>query len=287
MKFLDFRHFSIKLKLWLWGVLFMLLMFIIATINITQFRSLGVQSQKLTEKEVSVLETIHQLESLIYQESLLRYQITTAEFSATDMATKQEKFEQLNTQIEQTNNDLRELMKDYAKFQIISKKARWKRLQEEQQKAIDEHLDEITSTLKNRRELASQSISQTDSEQIETRMHLESAIITLEEKLHTHLHQLNVDALDGINSSAKKIHNTQYGARQITLFLFFWFCLIPGIAGYFIIKMISSSTHEAKALAQKLSDGIYGDTITVSRNDELGELQQLLNQISNSPNKAD
>lgn len=283
LNYLDFRHYSLAVKIGIWGGILLFFIFILAMQNIKQFRKLGDEVEILSAKELPTITAIHNLDLQIYQQTILRNHIATIgiETSTDSLQTEIERYNRLSIQIAHSHQSINDLMKDYTKLQMQSDKVRWKRLQVEHQKALQTRLDNLIVKINQHKELAQQSFNSISNGNLADAKNLESQLIAQDQIFHQEIEQLSVVAFAGISNSTKKIHHIEYGARQITLFILFWFYFIGIIVGGIIIKMISSSLKNVITYADEISAGHY-KSIAVTQRDELGHLTCTLNDIAKS-----
>jgi len=72
LKYIDFRQFSIAKKLSVWGITFLVFLFIIVIVNNNQFKILGIETVKITTTEVPAINELKKLDALVYQQTILR-----------------------------------------------------------------------------------------------------------------------------------------------------------------------------------------------------------------------
>jgi|GEM_PF-6056768 len=291
LKYIDLRQYSIANKIWCWGALLLTFLLIIVILNAKQFSLLRVETAKVTNKEVSTLSAIHELEVLIYKKAILRHQInsgisaddTSGVSSTVDRQAAIRQHDDLSLQFSKAHKVLDGLMKDYAKLEMPSEKRRWKRLQAKRQKEIQAGLDNMGVAALQHNKLTHQVFEVFASPQRPEAIEAETQMLALEKTMHEELTRLSLAAYSGITSSGKTIQNIAYGAKQMSLFLMFWFSLIGLSAGYFIIRMIVSPIKNAVTFASKVADGGYSKPLEAANKDELGELAQALNKIAGVP----
>lgn len=288
-KYIDLRQYSIANKIWCWGALLLAFLLVIVILNAKQFSLLRVETAKITNKEVSTLSAIHELEVLIYKKAILRHQInsdisaddTSGISSSVDRQAAIRQYDDLSLQFSKAHKILDDLMKDYAKLEMPSEKRRWKRLQAKRQKEIQTGLDNMGVAALQHNKLTHQVFEVfTRSQQPHEAIEAETQMLAFEKTMHEELTRLSLAAYSGITSSGNTIQNIAYGAKQMSLFLMFWASLIGLSAGYFIIRMIVSPIKNAVTFANKVADGGYSKPLEAANKDELGELAQALNKIA-------
>jgi len=173
-------------------------------------------------------------------------------------------------------------MKDYAKLEMPSKERRWKRLQKKHQDGLRISFDLIASSHAKQQTLDQKSFTATTFEQHQLVKPMQTELSKLDLIIHQEVEKLSLSAINGVVSTGKKIENIEYGARQMTYFLLFWFYLIGIVIGFFIIRMITSKIKLGNELADNIADGNYTDKVEVNSQDELSDLIQSLNGIAQS-----
>ncbi|MCP3673661.1 MAG: hypothetical protein GY829_04215, partial [Gammaproteobacteria bacterium] len=220
-----------------------LLLFILITvlINTRQFRILGIEVTKVSSIEVPAITALHNLDLQIYQQAILRNEIVNTDGkSAEHNILAINRYHELSLKITENHETIVNLMKNYAKLEMPSTKRRWKRLQENHQTELQASFDMISVTYTAHKAIALQVFNAMAEGKVETVAKHLLQLHDLDETLHLEIDKLTRSAYNGIASSDKKIHNIEYGARQMTFFLLFWFYLIGIILGVFIKKMLDS-----------------------------------------------
>ena len=217
------------------SAILLLFILIIVLVNTRQFQSLGIETSKVIDIEVPAISAIHHLDSLIYQRTILRNKISSSTVSDQESLRKQ--YRELSLQMIEIHQSITVLMKDYARLEMPSRKQRWKRLQEDHQKKLQASMDNIAAINNQHNELIEQEFSAINADRQEEANKLEAELISQETILHQELNTLSIAALGGVSSSGNKIHNIEYGARQMTYFLLFWFYLIGIVVSFFIIRI--------------------------------------------------
>ena len=275
--FLDFRHFSVAYKMAISSVLILLFLLIIVILNNSQLKSMGYEVTIITSKEAPTISAVHKLDLLLYQQTILRLQIFNKNRNGIKVEDDIVRYNDLSLQITQTHQMLNDLMKEYSKLEMPSNKRRWVRLQNEHQQALQLSLDNIKTTFSTHEKLTqAKFLTLSESEILET-TDFEIQASELNNKIHQEISVLTTAAYNGITSSGNKIGNIEYGARQLTYFLLFWFYLIGIAVTVVIIKMISSRLKIASDFAKKMANGDECANLEVKNNDELGQLMQSLN----------
>lgn len=287
-KIIDFRNYPIAIKIGLWGAVLLMMLIIMVIINSKQFRTMGVEFAVLKTEVVPAITAVDRLDSLMYQQTIARDRIAHIRI---DVANKQpassealqsaiNKNSELFSSIESQHLIVIELMKNYARLEMRATKARWIRLQEQRQKELQTSLDEIGNKIERQREMFSKSLNGITDSGIDDSVDLQSELDDIDETIHQELEKLREAAKNGINASEKKLHHMEYGARQLTLFILFWFNLIGAIIGYFIIRSIVRRINSAAEFANTIADGKSADKLDVKNQDELGNLKQALNNLA-------
>lgn len=285
-KHLNFKDYSVAYKIGLISILFLIFLFIIVLVSNKQLHNLGHESSIITKQEIPTVRVVHNLDTQIYQLSILRNQIYTADSEPVRLNKLMQGYNDLSEQIINSQHTTAELMKDYAKFEIPSQKRRWKRLQDDRQQEIQTSLDNILVTFEQVNELSQESFKfmNNDQQKVENAV---LQILELDKVLHTEVASLTEATFTGISSSSTKVEHIDYGAVQLTYFLLFWFCLIGLIVSYFVIRMVIRRINVATEFANKIAEGEQNDKFEVTNQDELSQLMQALNNIKVSVDKAD
>lgn len=241
-KVFNFKNYSASVKVALWGALLLLFILISVLINTNQFRVIGIEVTKISSIEVPAITALHNLDLQIYQQTILRNKIISADGeNAEQNKLEINRYHELSLTIAEKHLVVVNLMKNYSKLEMPSTKRRWKRLQEKHQTELQATFDMISTTYTTHEAIASQVFNALAERKMETAASHLQQLSNLDDTLHLEIEKLTRSAYNGIASSDKKIHNIDYGARQLSFFLLFWFYLIGIILGVFIKKMLDSS----------------------------------------------
>ncbi len=240
-KIFNLTNYSVSAKVSLWGGILLLFILIGVLINTRQFHALGIEVTKISSIEVPAITALHNLDLKFYQQTVLRNEIASADGKSAEQNTLAiNRYHELSLTITENQKAIVKLMKNYAKLEMPSTKRRWKRLQEKHQIELQTSFDIISVTFTAHKTIALQFFNALAESKVEIADRYLLQLRDLDETLHLEIDKLTRSAYNGIASSDKKIHNIEYGARQMTLFLLFWFYLIGIILGIFVKKMLDS-----------------------------------------------
>lgn len=240
-KIFDFKNYSVTTKVSLWGAVLLLFIFIGTLINTSQFRTLGIEVTNISSIEVPAITALHKLDLQIFQQTILRNKITSFDGKSAEQNNLTiNRYHELSLTITENHEAIVNLMKNYARLEMPSTKRRWKRLQANHQTELQASFDMISVTYTAHKAMALQVFNALAESKEEIADNYLLQLHDLDETLHLEINKLTRSAYNGVASSGKKIHNIEYGARQMTLFLLFWFNLIGIILGVFIKKMLDS-----------------------------------------------
>jgi len=285
-KLIDYKNYPVAIKIGLWGAILMLLLFVTAMVNNKQVRTMGAEFKLLKTEEIPVITAINSLNSLIYQQTILRHQITSFSPDISDkgssdsLSIKTERYNELSQVIIEAHQLVSDLMKNYARLEMRATKARWLRLQNERQKDLDASLANMATIFKQQNQLATQTFQFIRDTNVDEAINLQLQLTDLDKLLHQELELLLQAAYNGIITSEKKLHHMEYGAIQLSIFLLFWFMLIGAIIGYFTIRAIVRRINKATTLARHIVEEKDCAITEENSNDELGKLTQELNKIA-------
>lgn len=284
-KLIDYKNYPVAIKIALWGAILLLLLFVTAMVNNKQVRTIGAEFKLLKTEEIPVITAINNLNSLIYQQTILRHQITSispdisSEGRSDKLSIKTDRYNELSLEVIEAHQLVSELMKNYARLEMRATKARWLRLQNERQKELDASLANMATILKQQNQLATQTFQFIRKANINEVINLQLQLTDLDELLHQELDMLLQATYNGIITTEKKIHHMEYGAIQLSIFLLFWFILIGTILGYFTIRAIVRRINNATTFARQIAEAEDCGITEVNNNDELGQLMVQLNKL--------
>ncbi|MCP4273721.1 MAG: hypothetical protein GY781_17485 [Gammaproteobacteria bacterium] len=284
-KLIDYKNYPIAIKIALWGATLLLLLFVTAMVNNRQVRTMGAEFRLLKTEEIPVITAINNLNSLIYQQTILRHQITafspgmSDDGSSEPLSIKIDRYNELSPEIINVHQLVSHLMKNYARLEMRATKARWLRLQNERQKDLDASLANMTTLLKQQNQLAAQTFQFIRDTHVSEAINLQQQLTDLDKLLHQELELLLQATYNGIITSEKKLHHMEYGAIQLSIFLLFWFILIGAILGYFTIRAIVRRINNATTFARQIAEAEDCGITEVNNTDELGQLMQQLNKL--------
>jgi len=284
-KLIDYKNYPVAIKIALWGAILLLLLFVTAMVNNKQVRTIGAEFKLLKTEEIPVITAINNLNSLIYQQTILRHQITSispdisSEGRSDKLSIKTDRYNELSLEVIEAHQLVSELMKNYARLEMRATKARWLRLQNERQKELDASLANMATILKQQNQLATQTFQFIRKANINEVINLQLQLTDLDELLHQELDMLLQATYNGIITTEKKLHHMEYGAIQLSIFLLFWFILIGTILGYFTIRAIVRRINNATTFARQIAEAEDCGITEVNNNDELGQLMVQLNKL--------
>ncbi len=287
---LKFRDYSIALKIGLWGAVLLLLLFIMVMVNSKQFRTMGSEFEVLKKEVIPTILTIEKLDSLVYQQTINRDKLIHIQLESSqnisdlpeDRVSVINQLETVSAQLSAAHLTANELIQHFARLEMRATKARWIRLQDQHQEKLQVSLDEIGSKIQKQDELTKEYLKSRENSSVEEIKSLQTQFQTIDQALHEALELLRKAATNGISTSEKKLHHMEYGARQLAIFLLFWFNLIGVILGYFIIRSIVRRIKSTTDFAVSIAGGGSCKPAEIKNQDELGQLMQAMNKIANS-----
>jgi len=289
-KVINFRDYSIAIKIGLWGAALLAMLFIIVMVNNKQFRTMGAEFVVLKDEVVPAMSVIEKLDVLIYQQTINLDKIIHIRLASIDepSTTSDElrvalnRYDELAKQLAAEHQVAVDLMSNFARLEMRATKARWIRLQDQRQKQLQTSLDVIGSKIKQQTDLANERFKSIGTNSTAEVTSLQMLFDTLDQVLHRELTNLREATNNAISTSEQKLHHMEYGSRQLSMFLLFWFNLIGAILGYFIIRSIVRRIKSATTFAQKIAEGDLSGQLEVKNQDELGQLSQAMNGIVSS-----